>query len=154
MNCEICDRRTPNPVKIKLEGAVLSVCESCTKLGKRVSAPPVFIPGQRKEYELPKEEIARNYASLVKSAREKKTWTQEQLAREVLEKEFIIHRIEQSRMQPTIELAKKLGRALGIKLIEIAAQEKVEKGGMSDSSATTLGDFFAVRKKPRTGEAK
>lgn len=121
MNCEICGRRAANPVKIRLEGAVMSVCESCAKLGKRVSAPPVFILGKKKEYELAKEEIARNYASLVKNAREKKAWTQGQLAREVLEKEFIIHRIEQGRMAPTIELAKKLERALGIKLIEIAA---------------------------------
>ena len=153
MNCEICDKRAPNLVKIRLEGAVLSVCESCAKLGERVSAPPVFASRGEREFGLSKEEIVENYAALVKSAREKKAWTQEQLAREILEKEFIIHRIEQGRMPPAIELAKKLQRALGIQLITMVAQEKVEIGKFQSSSAT-LGDFFAVRKKPRTSAAK
>lgn len=154
MNCEICDKRVPNLVKIRLEGATMTVCESCAKLGERVSVPPVFAPRREKEIEFSKEDIVRNYASLVKSAREKKGWTQEQLARELLEKEFLIQRIEQGRMQPTIFLAKKLQRALGMQLITMVVQDKVEVDKISGSSTSTLGDFFAVRKKPRTGEAK
>jgi len=146
MNCEICDKRASNLVKIRLEGATMNVCESCAKLGERVSAPPVFAGRREKEFELSKEEIVENYASLVKNAREKKKWTQEQLAREIQEKEFIIHRIEQARMPPTIFLAKKLQRALGIQLITMVAQEKVELG-KSNASGFTLGDLIKVKKK-------
>ncbi len=146
MNCEICDKRAPNPVKIRLEGAVLNVCESCAKLGERISAPPVFAPKRSSEFELPKEEIVENYSSLVKSAREKRGMTQEQLAREILEKEFLIQRIEQGRMQPTIILAKKLQRCLGIQLITMTAQEKVEIN-KSQSSSPTLGDYIKIKKK-------
>ncbi len=125
MNCEICDKRASNLVKIRLEGATMTVCESCAKLGERVSAPHVFASRREKDPEFSKEDIVQNYASLVKNAREKKGWTQEQLARELLEKEFLIQRIEQGRMQPTIFLAKKLQRALGIQLITMVAEEKV-----------------------------
>lgn len=145
MNCEICGKRTQNPVKIRLEGATMNVCESCAKLGERVS--PVFIATKhRKEFEMPKEEIVGNYASLVKSAREKRAWTQEQLAREIQEKEFIIHRIEQARMPPAIPLAKKLQRALGIQLTTMVAEGKVDLG-KSQSAGFTLGDLIKVKKK-------
>lgn len=147
MNCEICDKRAPNPVKIRLEGATMTVCESCAKLGERVSLPPVFAQRREKELEFSKEDIVRNYASLVKNAREKRGMTQEQLAREILEKEFLIQRIEQGRMQPTIILAKKLQRALGIQLITMAAQENVAVGGALNTSGATLGDFIKVKKK-------
>ena len=146
MNCEICDKRASNLIKIRLEGAVMNVCESCAKLGERVSAPPVFAARREKEPEFSKEDIVENYASLVKSAREKHAWTQEQLAREIQEKEFLIHRIEQGRMQPTIFLAKKLQRTLGIQLITMVAQEKVELG-KSQSAGFTLGDLIKVKKK-------
>ncbi len=146
MNCEICDKRTTTPIKIRLEGATMTVCESCAKLGERISIPPVFQPKYARESDLSKEDIVENYASLVKSAREKKGWIQEQLAREIQEKEFIIHRIEQGRMQPTIFLAKKLQRILGIQLIIMVAQEKVELG-KSQSVGFTLGDLIKVKKK-------
>ncbi len=146
MNCEICEKRASDLVKIRLEGATMNVCESCAKLGERISAPPVFAPKREKEIEFSKEDIVVHYASLVKSAREKKGWTQEQLAREILEKEFLIQRIEQGRMQPTIILAKKLQRALGIQLITMVEQEKVE-AGKPHNSAFTLGDLIKVKKK-------
>lgn len=146
MNCEICDKRASNLVKIRLEGATMTVCESCAKLGERISAPPVFASRREKEPEFSKEDIVENYATLVKSAREKKGWTQEQLAREIQEKEFLIHRIEQARMPPTIFLAKKLQRALGIQLITMVTQEKVELG-KSQSAGFTLGDLIKVKKR-------
>ena len=124
----------------------MSVCESCAKLGERVSVPPVFADRREKEIEFSKEEIVENYAAIVKNAREKKNWTQEHLAREIQEKEFIIHRIEQARMQPAIVLAKKLQRALGIQLITMVAQEKVELG-KSQSAGFTLGDIIKIKKK-------
>lgn len=156
MNCEICDKRVPQLVKIRLEGAIMNVCESCAKLGQRIETPKsvlsvsggavIFAP-KRREAELSKEDIVENYALLVKSAREKRGWTQEQLAREILEKEFLIQRIEQGRMQPTIELAKKLQRALGIQLITMVADEKVDVGGVSGSSKSTLWDYIKIKKK-------
>ncbi len=125
----------------------MTVCESCAKLGERVLAPPVFAPRREKEPEFSKEDIVENCASLVKNAREKRKMTQEQLALEIQEKEFIIHRIEQGRMQPTIFLAKKLQRALGIQLITMVAQEKVEVDKISGSSTSTLGDYIKIKKK-------
>ncbi|MBU4246207.1 multiprotein bridging factor aMBF1 [archaeon] len=146
MNCEICDKRASNIVKIRLEGAVMNVCESCAKLGERIITPPVFAPRHEKVIDFSKEDIVENYASLVKNARERKGWTQEHLAREIQEKEFLIPRIEQGRMQPTIFLAKKLQHALGIQLIAMVAQGKVELEKLQ-SSGFTLGDLIKVKKK-------
>ena len=156
MNCEVCDKRTQDPVKIKLEGAIMNVCESCAKLGQKIEMPKsvasmsdravVFAP-KRREAELSREDIVENYAALVKNARERHNLTQEALASKILEKEFIIHRIEQNRMQPTIEIAKKLQRALGIQLITMVAENNANVESSIDTSGATLADFIKVRKK-------
>lgn len=152
----MCGRSARNPVKIRLEGAALSVCESCAKFGHIIEIPKsvvsisggavIFQSKRREPQIIPKEEIAANCAALVKNAREKKGITQEELARRIPEKESVIHRIEQGRMLPDIALAKKLERALGIRLITMAAEERRELG-KSGASGLTLGDLMAAKKK-------
>lgn len=156
MNCEICGKSLKSLSRIKLEGAVMQVCEKCSGLGQKIETPKsvdrilgnkvVFVP-KRREFEISKESVVENYAALVKAARERRGLTQEQLARNILEKDFIIHRIEQARMQPTIEIARKLQRALGIQLITMAAEEKADAYTVDGQSGATIADFIKVKKK-------
>jgi len=101
-------------------------------------------------------DIVDDFGERVRKAREAKGWTVTQLAEKIKEPENVIRRIEQGKLRPTIELAKKLEEALGVKLLiplteesykneqtKIAASTKVEK-------YPTLGEVVKVRVKERS----
>jgi putative transcription factor len=75
------------------------------------------------------EEIVENWGDVIRKARQKKKLTIEELASRIMEKGNFMHAIENGRVRPTIEVAKKLEKELGIKLIE-----KLEAKGSSSMS--------------------
>ncbi len=62
--------------------------------------------------------IVPDYASIIRKARESLGLTQEQLGRLINEKPSVIRRIESGAMVPTPVIARKLERALKIRLIQ------------------------------------
>jgi putative transcription factor len=63
-------------------------------------------------------EIVDDYSSKVRKNRERLGLTQDQLGSKVNEKGSVISRIESGHMEPDLKMAKKLGRFLGISLLE------------------------------------
>lgn len=128
MTCEMCGKKTENPVEAIVEGSMLSVCQKCSKHGNviRVLQAPKEISAEfnreRVSSEDPVEVVVDSYPEVIKKAREKMGLTQEQLAKDVGERESIIHQAESGKMKPNFMLAKKLNVYLKINLIE-----KVEK---------------------------
>ena|SRR3989344_3252861 len=146
-SCEMCGKST-ELVVADIEGVELKVCESCSKFGtirKRVDTRR-FTPKPEKP-EGPQFKVVDNYASLVRSAREKKRMTQEEFAKLLQEKESVLAHWEAGSVKPSIEAAQRVGRILGISLIEqeIAVSVKIEDGKKADE--LTLGDFIRVRKR-------
>jgi putative transcription factor len=141
----MCGKKVPHLEKVRIEGAVLNVCDSCAKLGTpaesirtRYSSPsahssnePIIIP-QKKIVVPPSRPSSRRkrrdniedldvvpeYAELIKSAREKLSITQDELASKILEKKNVIASIERGDLLPEIKTARKLERLLNIKLLE------------------------------------
>jgi len=62
------------------------------------------------------------------------------------EKESLIQKIESGHYEPSILLAKKIGRFLKIKLLE-EHEEKHEKQSKSKTDSLTIGDFIKVKGK-------
>ena len=90
--------------------------------------------------------ISRDYARIVKEAREKLGLEQHQLAERIAERESVIHRIESGLLEPPIKLAKKLEISLKIKLIELYVEE--QKGNVDfRNKALTIGDLIGKLKK-------
>lgn len=86
-----------------------------------------------------------NYAEIIKKKREFMGMTQRDFANKISEKETTVHKIETGTFSPPISLAKKLEKALGIKLIE----EYEEMHGASKGKKIegfTLGDFIKIKK--------
>lgn len=114
MECEICgaagaDRR------VIIEGAILTTCSACSKLGcevKKIKISPIkediVIIGDELIPELPRK---------LKAVREARGLTREALAKKLLEKKSVIDRIEQGKLVPDIELARKLEKVLKTRLI-------------------------------------
>lgn len=119
------------------------LCKNCSKYGRVIAkqqrpAPVQQKTGVQKEHVVI---IVDGYGRLVKNAREKRGLKQEELAMKISEKESDIHAIESERREPSVALARKLERFLGITLVE---EEDIAIGGKekSSSSELTLGDML------------
>jgi len=151
-NCDICGKREASAVAL-VEGAKLNVCHFCSKHGKiihRLTADDKEAP----EYETKRapmqetEEIVENYSEIVRKKRQELGLPREVLAERISEKESYIEKIEKGKLMPTMSVAKKLEKELGIKLIEKVQPSiagSVEKSG--SFKGQTLADLLEDQKK-------
>lgn len=144
MLCEICGE-TMAEKKIFVEGTVLNVCEECSKFGSEIRKMPQPVRKVlAREEEV--ESIVADFARLVRSSREKLGLTQGQLGKKVNEKESVMVRIENGKMQPPISTAKKLESFLGIKLVEKeSSAETSKKETAGKEEGVTLGDIVKIK---------
>ncbi|MDK2796127.1 MAG: putative transcription factor [Archaeoglobaceae archaeon] len=155
MNCEICGKELAGAgIKIIVEGTELTVCPSCKRYGsEKVStavqsgAKRVLIKKKKVNTDIEfRDELVENYNQIIKQEREKRGWSQEQLAKKIQEKESLIKKIENAEITPDPEVVAKLEKLFGIKLKESVPVVKVEK---KSSLTPTLGDIVVVKKKER-----
>ncbi|WP_456484445.1 multiprotein bridging factor aMBF1 [Methanopyrus kandleri] len=167
IRCEICGRViNGRPKVVKVEGSELRVCEECAKFGREVVKPrPRRETGRVQRERRPRRrptgarrrprgfdpfseglEVVPDYDERVREARERKGWSQEDLAKKIGEKVSVIRRIESGKMEPDVELARKLERVLEIELLERVSEEDTGSVGIG-SGELTLGDVVEIRKK-------
>ena len=163
--CEICSLEIPNPVTIKVEGALLRVCYKCSSFGNVVQGPtppqsalsdkrtPRKSSGlaqrrsqsPRSKQESGEQELIADYGQEIRKGRMKKKLTQEQLSSLTGISVPFIKSIEAQKMRPTDTAVKKIERELGIELLafqdtELEYTQKTEKKG------TTLGDIAVIKR--------
>lgn len=152
LSCEICGRNSVS-AQVYIEGAKLMACSNCMRGGKiiqrfenetavkvfasEVTPTPTFDSG---------EEIVDDYASLIRHALERLKLPLAVIAEKIKERESYLRSIESGHLMPSIAVAKKLEKELGIKLIEkevstVAATQTPKKFG-----ALTLGDMVEIEK--------
>ncbi|MGC8537736.1 MAG: multiprotein bridging factor aMBF1 [Candidatus Micrarchaeia archaeon] len=148
--CELCGNKTANIYIVDVEGVELRVCAKCAK-GKHViskvdteehSRPgrkPIPTSSTIKRQE--EAEIIDDYGKVIREARERMKLPLNALAEMINEKETLLYRVENQKTLPTIELAKKLEKALGIKLERDASKAEDTRHGDRKESAT-LGEFM------------
>ena len=149
INCDLCGKREDSLSKAIIEGVELDVCNECGRFGKilapvkRYSAKEQHKMVQRAEEKNEKIELlAENYPEIIKKRREAMGLSQRDFALRISEKESALHHIETGRLTPSIQLARKLEKILGVKLVE-EHEEKHEASGKSKrDEGFTLGDFI------------
>ncbi|MDR2967879.1 MAG: multiprotein bridging factor aMBF1 [Methanobacteriaceae archaeon] len=160
MRCEICGKSIgARPLRTKIDGSVMEVCEDCSKFGKIQKTPPKpkrilkktlkqknKKTKQRRRDE-PTEELIEDYNSIIRKKREDKGWSREVLGNKINEKVSVINRLESGKMVPDIKLAKKLENILKITLIEKLDDIDLESFQKSSSNGPTLGDIVKIKKK-------
>jgi putative transcription factor len=156
--CEMCGKEA-GLVKAKIEGTELELCDQCARFGEVISRPtPIHtknIPTPRQPVHIPKRReivqmIVHDYAKRIREAREKAGLTQEQFSGRLNERESIMQKIEAGQFKPSIDLARKLEKHLGIELIE-----QYDEGGevplasvnKGKDNSFTLGDFVKDKRK-------
>ena len=149
--CNICGIKS-ELYQTLIEGTELNVCMKCSKFGKvikKVKTEEEKKDIKKQESILPEKEIMQlivsDYAGLIKNAREKLNLKQEDFAKKINEKQNLIHLIETSRLEPSIDLAKKLEKALKIKLIEEYEETGTENVKKDSGETFTIGDFIKVK---------
>ncbi len=150
--CEICGRKTNKLYKVKIEGTEMLVCENCKKYGEvisEVTEPKPVKKITRPKPKVEKEEIVvENYAEVIRKIREKLGLTQADFAKKLGERESLMRKIEDGKLVPTIQLAKKIEKEFGVHLVEeVDATEYSVKS--HEKEEVTLGDVvnLKVRKK-------
>ena len=115
MECELCGRQNAN-VRAEVEGTSLTVCEACSRLGRRLDPVVVEMKGKNPA-EIGTSSINPKFASIVMNARKKLGISIEELGKRINEKTSVIERVEKG-MRPTDALARKIEKALKIKLLD------------------------------------
>jgi len=92
-------------------------------------------------------ELIENFGEKVKKAREKIGWKQEDLAREIKEKESIIRKIETMEITPSLDIIKKLEKVLNIKLTVPLSKILETPPPPPRETSLTLGDAIVFKKK-------
>ncbi|MET1125147.1 MAG: multiprotein bridging factor aMBF1 [Archaeoglobaceae archaeon] len=154
MNCEICGKPISRGYKVVVEGSEVTVCASCKQHGSEkpslVSQPgvrKVAIPKRRPQTKISFEyELIDDFHEVVRRERERRGWSQEELAKRIQEKESLIKKIERGEITPEPEVVEKLERVFGVSLRENVPEVKVEGGR---PTSLTLGDVVVVRKKKK-----
>ncbi|MEM4663259.1 MAG: multiprotein bridging factor aMBF1 [Candidatus Diapherotrites archaeon] len=125
MLCEVCGKKTAKLYRAEIEGAELSVCEECSKLGKVLmdrrndAAQPKIRKKITQKPDIKEPPVlVENFGLEVKKAREKLGLTREELAKKIFEKESLLVRIENTNFEPEEKVVRKLEKVLGVKLLE------------------------------------
>lgn len=134
-------------VTADVEGVEMTVCQNCSKFGTVKRRAETAHVSQKKMHKEQPFMVISNYASVLRQAREKQELSQEDFARFLQEKESIVAKWEQGRMQPSVEVARKLEKILGVSLVVEDVEQSFEKENKNRTDGFTLGDFIKVRKK-------
>ncbi len=152
MLCEICGQKQAD-VRALVEGTMLSLCSSCSSFGSshsKMSQKPLVaafrVAAQKPSILLPEEVIVDGFGNLIKSAREKKKLSQEQLAIAVSVKVSLLHKFETEHAEPAIDTAKKIEKYLGISLVEVIPVDSKHISSAKDEQQT-IGDRIRIRKR-------
>ncbi|WP_082682297.1 multiprotein bridging factor aMBF1 [Haloferax profundi] len=164
--CEMCGSDQASLKTVKVEGAELQLCDDCAQFGTEVrtestsSASTKYSTSsssgkasrssgssssssskkrRRRDMFDDMDEIATDYDSRIRQARESRGMSQEELAKSLNEKASLIRKLERGDIMPPDSVRKKLERKLDISLVEGASDDDSEWSG-GGSTKTTLGD--------------
>ncbi|MGB9635256.1 MAG: helix-turn-helix domain-containing protein [Candidatus Micrarchaeia archaeon] len=115
--CEVCGLK-PAVKRAIIEGVVLNVCSDCVGLGK-VIEEKVKLPKKTAGGRPPRnEEIVDGYAQILQKRISSSGIKYEELAKKINESESYLRRVVRGETIPTITLARKLEKTLGVKIVE------------------------------------
>jgi putative transcription factor len=169
VQCEMCGTETADPNRVKIEGAKLDVCDSCTEFGTEVqteesssttstkystsgsgpsgsssgttsSSSGGGSGGRRRDMFDDMEELAQDYDDRIREAREAADRSQSDLADQLNEKASLIRKLEHGDTLPSDEVQRKLERTLDIDLTAGGEGGDTEWESDSATGEYTLGD--------------
>ncbi|MGV8141005.1 MAG: helix-turn-helix domain-containing protein [Candidatus Woesearchaeota archaeon] len=155
-SCELCGRN-PSVYDCVIEGTKMKVCQECSRFGSVKGKSNVKVIVQEAKRPVPKEPeyvFVKGYGMIIKNAREKLGLKQEDFAKNINEHKSLIHQVESEHIKPSTDFARKLERALRIKIVEEVKSDELSETGTptrssskSSSQGFTFGDMITTKKK-------
>ena len=149
MQCDMCGKDAELYLT-RIEGTELNVCKGCSRFGTVISEPKKVEPKKKKKKPVKEEPeiieaVVENYPQLVKSKREKLGLKQEELAAKLAERTSLLQKIETGNFTPSLKMAGKLEKHLGIKLIEKIEDKPGQQTQKSKGKKLTIGDIIKLK---------
>ena len=145
-DCELCGEREATTYAI-IEGVKLHVCSRCARFGKEIKERRKALVKPKSKHIERFVDVRDDFANIISKAIRERGIRFEDLAKSINESESYIRRIARGSTTPKIETAKKLERALGIKLLEeVRGQTESAEGEMTEGRIT-IGDIIEIKKK-------
>lgn len=147
-SCQLCGKDSDSLTKVKIEGATMKVCDSCSDMGEEVTTtskkPKKKKKKSRSSSQKDSQVLVSDYGSKVKEAREDREISLKELAEDLKEKNSVVKKIEQEKLKPDKTLAGKISRELDIELYTNpkAWDEDTDSG---DTRKATLGDVADIK---------
>ncbi|MEM4959523.1 MAG: helix-turn-helix domain-containing protein, partial [Nanopusillaceae archaeon] len=142
MICEICGINKSSR-KVFLEGALINICENCFKNLKIKKDVEIIkktnLESKKRDLSLEEEFIEDNFHEKLKKYRESKKLKQKDMAKLLGIKENLYKSIEEGKIVPSLELAKKIEKIIGEKIIK---KEKIEKEKVEDRFNIRVADVI------------
>ncbi len=148
MQCDMCGK-DDKLYLTKIEGTELNVCRNCSRFGVVISKPPrekVKVKPKKPKKEEPEiiETIVENFNTLIKNKREELGLKQEELSAKLAERTSLLQKMESGHFTPSLQMARKIEKSLGIKLIE-KIEDKPGPTGKKASKNLTIGDVIKLK---------
>ena len=161
MECDVCGKKEASFI-IQVEGAKMAACRACAYHGKILlsleeDAPVKEFRGEAKRG-VPKsfrmeEDLVEGYGMVLRNAREAKELKLDEFAMQVSERAGFLDKIEKETTRPPLEVAKKLEKALNIKLVEKVNDSAVPADSAKYSKKElSLLDMLEMQQKKKKGE--
>lgn len=144
MQCEMCGSEG-GLQKVKIEGAILSVCSKCSKLGTKIKTKQRKSKKSFERKPINEPNIHPNFSEKIRNAREEKDLTRKQLSQKLNIKKSELAHLEKGKHLPKIKLAKKLEKTLDIEILGYTPDK--ESYSSKKTKPLTLGDVATIKKK-------
>src|SRR3989344_1872082 len=141
-NCDICGKDRPL-VRAIIENASLDVCSECGDYGDVIKEKRFVDLDRKPRFEV-MELIVPDYSERIRNKRISLGLTQKEIGLKLNEKESIIHSIENGRLEPDLNLARKLERCLGLKLVVVHENDSSNRVNIKDKNLT-IGDLIKLK---------
>lgn len=163
-SCELCGKK-PSEYDCEIEGTMMKVCQDCSRFGKvkAKSNVKIMVQDTRKVVSQELEYLfIQGYGQMIKNARERQGLKQEDFAKKINEHKSLIHQVESEHIKPSIVFARKLEKALHIKIVEevkpyadsvkedvhpMNAKKEVRDDVRTKGGPMTLGDMMEKGRK-------
>ena len=167
MNCEICGSEIKGePYKTKIDNSIMATCKECSRYGKvqykpqppKKKAKTSNKPNNnrnnnyqpKRSFRKPRDdeyELVEDYNKIIRQTRENKGLTQKKLGEKIYERESVIAHIETGKMVPDTKIARKIEKALNIKIIEKNEDSVEEFQNNHGFREATIGDIARIKRK-------
>ncbi|BAA81021.2 putative HTH-type transcriptional regulator [Aeropyrum pernix K1] len=159
--CELCGAEIRGrPYRVSVEGVEMDLCLSCyMKLARsgraqllrearpsRRGAARGGSGGARRPRRVPLDmyDLVEDYPERIREAREARGWSTAVLAQKLRISETMLRRIESGKLKPSLDLAKRMEKMLGVKLLEPVVDEEAYYDEDYGRDYITLGDIVVV----------